>query len=429
MPCHHRVALLALLLLATPAALAQDPPPAPPPGTDPKPKGDPSAGDPAQEDTALLEKLVKDAMPVVERLRGLKFKTPVPVQPVTREQFVERYMKDFTRVLGGEERVAPAGRLLARVGILGEGDDLRALLGNFLQGNIAANYDPQTKKVSFLPGIPRTLPLMVHELTHAVDDQAFDMMAQAPAWSGNFDRALAYGALAEGDAESVETRFSTGGMVANQPLDQLRKFAEAMAAGILRQKFGRTPPALVLAFKSQYTEGIVFAEALRRSPKGNEAVDAAFRSPPASTEQVLHPEKFLAGGDPPVDLVLPAPPEGAKTLISTTLGELGTRIVLATGGIPAKEAAEAAAGWGGDTAALVAFPGGEALLWTTAWDTEQDAKAFYEAMNVRFPARTGEAAGRMNRVLVQRGTTVELVEGPEDCLVPAVEMIRKAERK
>src|SRR5258706_11670064 len=125
---------------------------------------------------------------------------------------------------------------------------------------------------------------MVHELTHAVDDQGFDMMTKAAGWVGNFDRALAYGALAEGDAMSVETRFSTAGLVAGQPLDLLRKNAEAVAAGVLKQTFAGTPPALVLAFKSQYTEGLVFPQALRRSPKGNGALDGALPPPPPPTE-------------------------------------------------------------------------------------------------------------------------------------------------
>jgi hypothetical protein len=444
-----RLAAVALLLLAAAPALAQDPPSPPPKGDPPPPAADgatggkPAAPAPPPEaepkkddaadreaaDRALLEELVKKAVPIVEKLRGHAFQSPVPVQPVTREQFLERYLKDFTRILGGEERAAPASRLLTRLGILSPGDDLRALIGSFLQGNIAANYDPATKKVSFLPGVNRDLPLMVHELTHALDDQLFDMSAQISTWKGNFDRALAYGALCEGDAESLEFRLRTGGAVAKQPLDDLRRMADAVAANILKGRFGSTPPVIVLAFQSQYTEGLIYAEALRRSEKKNEAVDSAFRTPPASTEHVLHPEKALAAADPPVALVLPAPPETAKLAMATTMGELGTRLVLIARGLPAKEAAEAAAGWGGDTAALVEFPAGEALLWTTVWDTEADATAFYEAMQRCFPLKIGEAAAKPPRMLVQRGTTVEFVEAPLDALPDAVEMIKKAERK
>lgn len=427
----RRLALAAILLLATPHALAQDPPapPSPPAPPAPAPKGNASPEDAAKADAAVLEALVLKAMPLVEKLRGGKFASTPPVQPVTREQFIDRYNKDLTRVLGGEERVAATSRILSRLGIIESGADLRALLASFLQGNIAANYDPETKKVSFLPGIPRTLQLMIHELTHALDDQLFDMSAQIRSWNGSFDRALAYGALAEGDAESVEMRYFTGGAIIGQPLDQLRLQADAMGDAILKQQFGATPPALVLAFKSQYTEGLVFAEAIRRSPKKNEAMDAAFRAPPASTEQVLHPEKYLLGEDPPIALTLPAPPEGAKVLVATPMGELGTRIVLLSKGMTAKDAAAAAAGWGGDTAALISFPAGEALLWTTTWDTEADATVFYEALKQCFPLKTGEESAKATRMVVQRGPVVEFVEAPLDSLPDAVEMIRKVERR
>jgi hypothetical protein len=413
-----------LLALAAALAAAAAPAPAPVRAEEAPPPKAPTAA----EDQAVLERLVEQARPMVEKLRGLEFKRPVPVAPVTREKFVGRYLKDFTRVLGGEERAATASRLLVRLGILAEGTDLGEVLGRFLEGAVAANYDPETGNVSFLPGVPRSLQTMVHELVHALDDQHFDMKAQVASWGGSIDRALAYGALAEGDAQSVEVRFLTGGASAKQPLEQLRAMADGFATAILRQKFGATPPAVVLAFKSQYLEGGIFAEALRRTEKGERAVDDAFRRPPASTEQILHPEKFLAG-EAPIALVLPAPPEGAKLLFSTTLGELGSRIVLLAHGVEAKAAAEAAAGWGGDTVALVSFPAGEAVLWTSAWDTEADATAFLECMKAAFPLRTGDPAGRPSRGLVQRGTTVEFVEAPLDCLADAVDLLKRAERK
>jgi hypothetical protein len=415
-------AALLLVLAAAAAAPAQE---APAPKT---------AEDAEAADRAALEALAKEAMPVVEKARGLAFKAPVPADPVTRERFVERYMDDFTRIVGGEEKSAAANRLLARLGILEEGTDLRALLGEYLKGNIAANYDPATKKMSFLPGVPRTLPLMVHELVHALDDQHFDMMAKVEAFSGSIDRALAYGALAEGDATSVQTRFAMGAAIEKVTLMGLRMQAEAQAAALLRQQFGATPPAVVLAFKSQYTEGLVFAEALRRSEKGEEAVNAAFRSPPPSTEQVLHPEKYLEGKDPPVELALPELPGGAKVLMSTTLGELGTRIALLAKGLPLKDAVPAAAGWGGDTAALVSFAGGEALLWTTAWDTEGDAEAFRKAMERAFPPVIEKepaegAKPALQRIVVQRGTTVEYVECPDGALEDAMRIVKGAVRR
>ena len=406
-------ALLALLLPASPAARAQEAPPPPPAKPEEK-----------SADQVLIEKLVVEAAPLVEKARGLSFKAKVGAEPVTMEKFLDRYMLDFDRMIGGEAKGAAAGRLLARLGIMEKGTDIRAILAKFLEGNIAANYDPATKGISFLPGASRTIPLMVHELTHALDDQHFDMTAQMKGWDGHIDRMLAYGALAEGDAESVEYRFMTGGAIAEQPLEGLRAMADAMAAAIMQGKFGKTPPGIALAFKSQYLEGLLFAETLRRTEKGEEAVNAAFRAPPASTEQILHPEKFLAG-EGPVVLAMAAPPEGAKFAMETTLGELATRIVLLSCGVPKEEAAAAAAGWGGDVVSLLARGEGEALIWVTRWDTEADAVQFGAAARKAFPEVTGEGAPA--RTFVVRGPRVEYVEAPLDAHPPARKAAQEAE--
>lgn len=411
-------AVLALLALA-PFARAGDPPPAPPP-EEPAPP-DPDA------DRKALEDLVARASPVVAKARGLEWKSPVAVAPVTTQDFVDRYMRDFTRFLGGEEKVAPAGRLLARLRILPEGGDLRSILGRFLEGNVAANYDPMTKKVSFLPGAPRTLPLMVHELTHAMDDQHFDMKASIERFTDNLDFALAYGMLSEGDAQSVETRFLTQGASAKQDLQLLRNFADGIADAILKRRFGDHPPALVLAFKSQYTEGMVFAESLRRSEKGEEAMNEAFRKPPASTEQALHPEKYVAG-EAPVPVAFSPPPEGGKVLFETTLGELGTRVVLVANSVERNEAREVAAGWGGDRVALVSLPGGEALVWTTTWDTEADALAFYECMYKAFEIGAGADPEKPQRGLLRNPTVVDFIEAPLDALPAAIAWVKRVKR-
>jgi predicted neutral ceramidase superfamily lipid hydrolase len=69
------------------------------------------------------------------------------------------------------------------------------------------------------------------------------------------------------------------------------------------------------------------------------------------------------------------------------------------------------------------------VVWKTAWDTEEDATAFHDAMKAAFPVETGEASAKTTRVLVQRGAFVEYVEAPIDDLAAAVKMAREAERK
>ncbi len=414
----RRRALVAALLfaaLALPAAPARAEDPAPP--TRAKPA--------APTDEEVLRGLEEKAVPVVERVRGLKFKSIPPASPITREQFLDRNLKDLEKVLGGTEKMAPASRMFARLGVIPAGSDLRKLLAEYLPTAVSANYDPHGKRISFLPGIPRSIQTMIHEMTHALGDQHFDFEKTALGGPLEFDRILAYGALCEGDAESVEYR--AGGFLNDTiPFENLRAQGEAMADAILRAK-GRTPPALVLAFRSQYLDGVIFVEHLRRSPRRNDAVDEAFRSPPPCTEQVLHPEKYAAG-EAPFRLLLPKPPGEARVLVDTSLGELGTSLVFIARGSDPAAARAVAAGWGGDRVALVGYPGGvEALLWVSWWDDATEAEAFEKALQGAFPQETGEAAPA--RTVMRRGQAVIYAEASKGVLEECVALAQGCSRE
>jgi hypothetical protein len=114
---------------------------------------------------------------------------------------------------------------------------------------------------------------------------------------------------------------------------------------------------------------------------GYDAVNAAFSDPPASTEQVIHPDKYTAHElplevNPAADLAT-KPPSGWSEAARDTLGELTLRVWLNTGGVTAPDAATATAGWGGDRLVLFAGPGGAtALALETIWDTAADATEF-----------------------------------------------------
>jgi hypothetical protein len=104
-------------------------------------------------------------------------------------------------------------------------------------------------------------------------------------------------------------------------------------------------------------------------------------------------------------------------------------VVLCANGIPRPEAREVAAGWGGDRVALLSLPGGEALAWSTAWDTEADAIAFYECMKVALPLATGKESSRATRGLLHDRTVVFFVEAPLDALADTVAWAKGATRR
>ncbi|MHC4924102.1 MAG: hypothetical protein ACYTG4_08500 [Planctomycetota bacterium] len=407
---HRILAVAALVLLPVAPAFAQDEAPAE--------KKDP--------ETAKLEALAKQAAPKVEETRGMKFKDAVPVAPITKEAFLDKYITDMETFLGGEDKAEPATRLLRRLGAIAKDEDLMGILEEYLPQTVAAIYDWRTKRVSFLPGQPAQLPTMVHELTHALDDQEFDFDSQMKHITGELDRGLAFGSLVEGDATSVEQRFFTGGMIANIPIENLRMMANQQAAMLLKRKDRAAPPAIAIAFASQYSEGVVFAESLRRGPKNEEAINDAFRSPPTSTEQILHPEKYQAGENPVV-VRFAALPENATSAMETTLGELGTRIMLLGRSVDQATATKASAGWAGDRIGLIAFPEGkEAVVWVSDWDTDADAEEFRAALTAAYPVTTGSSSNDMTRGFVAQGKTIIYVEAPLDVLAEAMTIAKSA---
>ena len=104
-------------------------------------------------------------------------------------------------------------------------------------------------------------------------------------------------------------------------------------------------------------------------------------------EQVLHPEKYLDGSDEPVDVSLPEIDARAVDF-EGRLGELLIRVLLTDGG-SRSTAAAAAAGWGGDSYAVVADGGSYTLVWRSVWDTAADAREFEAALADRMSATFG----------------------------------------
>jgi hypothetical protein len=133
-----------------------------------------------------------------------------------------------------------------------------------------------------------------------------------------------------------------------------------------------------------YIQGLSFVQGLQLAG-GWQAVDDAFGRPPASTEQILHPDKYAANERPlaadlPKDL-LKRLGAGWKIALQDTFGEFQLAVWLRQDhGTSTAQANEAAAGWGGDRIALVEGPNGAwGIVYRTVWDTAADAAAFESA--------------------------------------------------
>jgi hypothetical protein len=145
------------------------------------------------------------------------------------------------------------------------------------------------------------------------------------------------------------------------------------------------------SLNAPYADGYGFVQELRRMG-GWSMVNGALKSPPASTEQVLHPDKYLANElprqvSPPPDSGVAA--RGWHTLRADTLGEMGLRAALEPY-LGQERAAAGVQGWGGDSYLLVGLdeqhPRG--LVVDTVWDSPAAAQNFAgalaDSLDVRF---------------------------------------------
>jgi hypothetical protein len=294
--------------------------------------------------------------------------------------------------------------------------------GALHRSQMLAFYDEYTQQVHVRAKAQSDpeLPFVVaHELGHALQFQHFRVPEVANVIDE--DARLARLSLVEGDAMLVMAAFASD---ENQvPLSRvLVKLADGAAQASLRDyretleqngELKSAPPFQRERLTFPYQAGASFVARLHRAG-GFALVNRVYDVPPSSTEQVLHPEKYLAG-ELPVPVRAPAAPSGWEALKSGHVGELLLRAMLDVCN-ERPVALKAAAGWGGDAFTVVGHGGQGGLLLSTTWDSELDAIEFEQAMRQtascwdHAPAATREIF--RNTTLVRReGLHVSVVRG------------------
>ncbi len=314
----------------------------------------------------------------VQEIRGLTAKRDVPKAVLDEKQLKERVDTEFENQADPEYWTAYT-RLLRGMGLLGPTQEAEALMRELLESQIAGFYDTEADELYVIarggePG-PTEKVTFAHEFNHALQDQNFDLDGYELDALDQTDRSTARLSLIEGDATLLMTLWTVQGLTPSEALEMLGESLDPASAEVL----ANMPPVLSETLMFPYQDGMSFVTALRERG-GWDAVNRAFSSPPDSTEQILHPEKYLSR-EAPVPVTLPgdlASRMGSdwKTSLQDTLGELQWRIWLDQAG-SRQAASEAAAGWGGDRIALLEGPNGRAaIVAMTAWDTTRDADEF-----------------------------------------------------
>jgi hypothetical protein len=281
----------------------------------------------------------------VEKERGLPFHHPVYVD------FLDKAAFDAQASEGGGPTDAERAELDKYTGLYRAFGLLRGDVDLFDAGNelasdgVAAYYSSETKRVTVNgPDLDAaTKVTVVHELTHAWQDQHFDLLGVETGLDNVTSET--YTAMVEGDAVRIETRYYEQLSAAEQA-----EVDQGENAGAEEADWSRFPRVIVSEFSAPYAFGPPFVNALS-AVRGDTAVDQAITSPPKSYEQVLDPFAYL-DGDAPTAVLEPTLRAGEERFDGGTLGALLLYLVL-NERVGTKRALAAADGWQGD--AYVAF--------------------------------------------------------------------------
>ncbi len=332
-----------------------------------------------------MKALRSHAMRQASDIRELPWKAEVGMTELSGWEYGSR-ASEMARSLGGEE-LNSLSRLAVAGGVLPEGTDLASLAASFTAVSAGAVYSPLDKQILMMERQGGD-SLLTHEFVHALQDQHFDLLKLLVVRPYDFDRTEAAFALIEGDAMNVQRRAEAGEAYSRESLDQITR-QETARFSEYRKDFGALFPALLTeTFIFRYRDGARFVETVRRRD-GQQGVDNLYRRLPATSEQILHPEKYLSGEAGRAVSVSESSftQSGWRMTTSTSMGEIGLRGVLLAG-VPEKEAVRASGGWGGDRAFLFERDGGAKLfVWKSVWDTRDDAEEFFANYNAMQKAR------------------------------------------
>jgi hypothetical protein len=335
-------------------------------------------------------------------MRKLPFKHEVKRDVTAREDLKALLVKEIDEDMTAEEFKANELGMKA-LGLLPGDINLKETMVKVYSEEIAAFYDTKTKtmhlikepeaqankKPSFLERLlgktggfdkDENKTVIAHELTHALADQNFNLDAMQKSVKRNDDQDLALSALIEGEATltmlGAQMDDWDGSVIRAMPAERLDRIFSLlipfmpMAGGASLRE---APVILSESMIFPYLRGLVFCARLTNDG-GWKALDEAYREPPLSTEQVIHPEKFRVKPDAPtlVDLGTLDAGCGWAEVGRNVVGEMQIAVMLRRhGGKPA------AAGWDGDRFAV--FEGADrrlALVWLSTWDSVEDAREF-----------------------------------------------------
>jgi hypothetical protein len=332
----------------------------------------------------------------MSQITGLKLLAPLKKSLRSREEIRAYVIKQMNEDKNPAERYADL-RSAEAFGLLPKGFDLDAFMINVLTEQVEGLYDPKTREFYIADWSPLADQRMVmaHELTHALEDQHFQIESWIKAARPNEDAELARDAVLEGSAMAAMVDYLMLGT--GRSLKDLPEFDPSALIGDLdtTPTLQKAPPFLKDALIFPYFSGLTFSAAVMRNT-GWAAVPGVFEKPPVSTQQILHPALYRAGKIPAA-VALPRLDkllgDNWSKLDENTMGEFGWKEVLKQF-LDNDRAKSMAAAWDGDRYAVYEHKQTKKIILVARLnlDSEVHAARFHgqysEALEKKYPERS-----------------------------------------
>jgi hypothetical protein len=325
----------------------------------------------------------------LSKITGLAFKRDVPYALITKDE-LHHYLEQRLRETMKPDEARAEELTLKMLGLVPADFDLRKNTLDLLTEQAAAFYDYNQKKLFVLEGGgggDEERIALVHELAHALADQHFHLAKYIHEGMRSDDSATARQAVMEGQATWLMAAYislqgSGKPEVPEAVLDMMKKSIEGSAAQQY-PVFSQAPLYIRESLVFPYAEGLEFQDAVFRK-LGKEAFSEVFTRPPASSGQILHPERYIKIGGVHGGVIIPNPPSLPESrefrkLADGTLGELDFRVMLSQYTTPEDGVALAAHLAGGSYELFERkrekFP---VLGLASTWDSPESARRYFE---------------------------------------------------
>jgi hypothetical protein len=240
-----------------------------------------TAPDPAKSAAAAeFAAAADEVLAQMSQITGLKQRTPVKKTLRSREEIRAYVISEMNEDKQPAERYASA-RSAEAFGLLPRGFDIDSFMVDLLTEQIAGLYDPKAHEFYIADWIPLADQKMVmaHELTHALEDQHFQIETWVKAARPNDDGELAREAVLEGSAMAAMIDYllkETGRSLKDLPdIDPGMLVGDMGATPALK----KAPPFLKDALVFPYFAGLTFSADLLKGSGWN-GLPIVFSNPP-----------------------------------------------------------------------------------------------------------------------------------------------------